>query len=816
MRKISLSDVVPHALAVLFFLLLTVVFFSPVFFENKSLDQNDIVQFLWGSKELRDYRAATGREGLWTNAMFSGMPAYLVNLQWSDAPVTVLKKVLSFFLPHPVRNIFLALVCYYLLLLSFRVRPYLAVAGALAFGLSTYMIIGLSAGHNARIGAIAFMPLVMAGIHLAFSGKKWLGFAATTAGLALHLRENHVQITYYLLLLVAGYGIMKLVQAVREKQLPEFAKTLGLLCAAAALALATFFGPLWAIAEYSGYSTRGASELVTSSANTQGSGLPKSYAFQYSNGIAEPVTALIPNFFGGSSFNAFVNDENSKTYQALMQSGDQNTATQLARYTSSYWGRQPLSAPYYAGAIVVFLFVIGLLMAERTMVVWLASLTVLGVMMSWGSNFEAFNYFLFDYLPGYNKFRSVTFVMVVVFFALPLLGSVGLERLLAAGLSPQAKKKLLIAFLSTGGLCLFFGLFAGLLSYTKEGESELPRWFLQALQSDRQALLRSDALRSFAFIFSIFILLYLGVYKKVTPAAFFLFLIAMTVIDLVVVNKRYFSAENYVRKSALTRLEPSAADQQILRDTGDYRVLDLRNFYDARASNFHQSLGGYHGARIKRYQELYDSCISRETERLIAQARSGALATEQLPVLNMLNTRYFLYGEEAGNVLLNPTAYGPAWYASSVIEAISANEELTQTARLNSKNTVVINTRQFSKPVLNAYDSHATVTLKERKPDMLAYEAQSSTDGLVVFSEIFYPTGWHAFIDGTEVPILRVNYVLRALQVPAGTHQIQFKFDPSPYRIGNKVTLAASWVMLIAVMGCLFRSLKREDKVETA
>jgi hypothetical protein len=807
MKKIDIKEhVVPHAFAVIFFLLVTIFFFNPIFFDNKAVNQSDINQFLSGSKELRDYRAATGEEGLWSNAMFSGMPAYLVNLDWSDGPIAGIKTVLALFLPHPITNIFLAFVCYYIFLLVFNIRPYLAIAGALAFGLSSYMIIGLSAGHNARIGAIAFMPLVMAGIHLAFTNRRVLGFAVTAAGLALHLRESHAQITYYLLIIVAIYGLVQLIYAIREKQLNELIKTLATLSVAALLAAATFFGPLWAISEYSRYSTRGKSELVTTSKDTFGSGLPKSYAFAYSNGLFEPITMLVPNFYGGSSSHAFVSEQDSETYTALMNSGDQKTANQLAQYSTSYWGDQPLSAPYYAGAITVFLFAVGLMVAEKKYVWWLASVSVIAIALSWGSNFESFNYFLFDYLPGYNKFRSVTFAMVIIFFAMPLLGMLGLEKLMQTGVNNELKRKLVIAFGLTGGLCFLFLLLAGMFSFSRPLESQLPIWFTKALHADRKAMMQSDAIRSLSFIFSIFILLYFNVQKKISSIGFFAFLSFMMLADVTVVDRRYFTKDDYKRKRE-NNIIPWASNDEIIKDKGNYRVLNLTNFYEASTSAFHHSLGGYHGVRIKRYQELFDSCISREQELLIDEAQQGKLDLKKFGILNMLNTKYFIYGDKATDFIPNTEANGSAWFVEDVVQVGSPNEELVEVTKLNTKQVAVMDTSKFKVRGFG-FDSLSQIKLVESKPPYLKYESQSSANSLVVFSEIFYPKGWHALVDGKEVPILRANYVLRALEVPSGSHVIEFKFEPKPYLIGDKVTMASSWVLILLVMGCLGWSFK--------
>src|SRR5258707_12022113 len=381
MKKIDFrKDVAPHLLAVVVFLVVTILFFNPIFFDNKTLDQHDIQQFRGSSKSIADYREANGEEALWATSMFSGMPAYLVSVRWSDGPVAWIKKVMAIFLPHPVANIFLAFLCYYILLLTFRVRPYLAIAGAVAFGLSSYMIIGLGAGHNARIGAIAFMPLVMAGIHLVFSGKRLLGFTVTILGLALHLRENHLQITYYLALIVVGYGLVNLVLAYREKRLKDFFSNVVVLFPAVVIAAGTFFGQFWAITEYKKYSTRGAAELSKPSAPQGTNGLTKNYAFEYSDGILEPMTLLVPNFYGGSTSRFFVEDQNSESYQAPVNSGDKQLANQLANYTSSYWGES--GAPYYAGAIIIFLFVIGILLVDKKWLWWVLLLSILSILLS--------------------------------------------------------------------------------------------------------------------------------------------------------------------------------------------------------------------------------------------------------------------------------------------------------------------------------------------------------------------------------------------------------------------------------------------------
>lgn len=804
----KLNQLVPHIIAVVAFLVITVIFFKPVFFDNKTLSQGDILQWEGSSKELRDFRNESGEEGLWASAMFSGMPAYLVNVQWSDGIITNIKKILSLWLPHPVRNIFLACLSYYIMLLCFGVRPYLAMGGAIAFGFSSYMIIGLMAGHNARIGAIALLPLLMAGVHLVYSGKRIPGFALAAAGLALHLRESHVQITYYFLFILFAYAIMQLVLAIRNKTLPLFIKSSALLIGAAILAVGTYFGQLWATYEYSKYSMRGPSEIKQASADGA-SGLAKDYAFEYSNGILEPMVLMIPNFFGGGSSNYFVQDRDSESYKALMRAGDQQMAEQLARFTSAYWGEQPATAPYYAGAIIVFLFVLGIVFAPKPYMYWLVPVSVLSLVLSWGNNFEAFNYFMFDHFPMYNKFRSVTFSLMIILFAMPLLGLLGLEELLKQQWNKQLMKKLLWPVGLTAGLCLLLALTGGFMSFLREGETDLPAFFYQALQKDRAALLKADAWRSFFFIALALAGIYFALRNKISVNTLGIALSFLILIDLFVIDKRYLNENNFVRNAVRSYYQPTAADQEIMKlSKPGERVFNLQGAWqDARTSYFHHSVGGYHGAKLRRYQEFYDSCLSIQYRNLMNDARSGNLELENYTALNMLNTRFFVYGTERNSFILNTENYGPAWFVADVKKVNSALEELQSSCEVNPKQTAVIDQSKFQVSDFK-FDSTATVSLMEYKPNYLSYEINSTTVGLVVFSEIYYPVGWEASINGQAAETLRSNYILRAMQVPAGRHKIEFQFKPKTYYTGNKITFASSVLLLLVILGAVVYSLR--------
>lgn len=821
MKKLNFTaHILPHLVAIAVFFLVTIFFFSPIFFENKTLQQYDIQQFIGSSKAISDFREKSGEEALWTNSMFSGMPAYLISVQWGNQVIAHVKSIMALFLPHPVASIFIAFVCYYILLLSFGIRPWLAIAGAIAFGLSSYMIVGLAAGHNGRIGAIAFMPLIMAGIHLAFSGKRILGFGVTTAAMALHLRENHVQMTYYLLLIVLIYGLIRLIEAVRSKTLPDLFKTVAVLVGAVVLAAGTFFGQFWALKEYSAYSTRGQSDLAAAAGGTTkdgGTGMSKAYAFEFSNGILEPMTLMIPNFYGGSSGNFLVSDRESEVYKALVRSADQQTINQLANFTGAYWGEQRLAVPYYAGAITVFLFALGIAFAEKKHVWWLLSVSILSVVLSWGSNFSAFNYLMYDYFPGYDNFRSVTFALIMILFAMPLLGLLGLERLWSIGLNKATKRRLLIVFAFTGGLCLLLWMFAGMFSFTRDIEAQLPPWFVDALAEDRKSLFRADALRSFLFISVVFLAIYFDAHRKLSAIGFYAFLIFMVTIDVTAVDKRYFTDENYKRKrdSFFTATE---ADQEIAKDTSYYRVYNLsyltgsgdNPFAEARTSYYHHSIGGYHGAKLRRYAEFYDSCMVPQTQRFVERANQGNLAFDGLSAFNMLNIKYVVIGPGRANVLPNNAAYGNAWFVRDLERTGDAAAELEATCAVNAGTTAVIDTTRF-KVGQFSYDSAATISLAEYSPRSLQYKSQSSGHGLAVFSEIYYP-GWEATIDGERADIVRVNYILRGLEIPAGNHTIEFTFNPKPYVVGNKVTSISSWLVVIVLLGSIVWSVKAADK----
>ena len=809
MKKINFkADVLPHLIAVVIFYLVTLVFFSPVIFENKVLPQHDIKMAAGGSAEVKAFYDETGEVMLWTNSMFGGMPSYLLGVKYTGELIVHVHKALGLFLPQPVRLLFIAFVCCYIMLISMGVRPWLAIAGGLAFGFTDFSIIGLMAGHNAKIGAVAYMPLVFAGIHLAFNKRLLWGFVLTALGLALELRANHLQITYYLLIIVIFYGLYQLVTAAQNKTLPEFGKTLGVLVVAALIAVGCNLGRIWTVMEYSQFTMRGKTELSNTENKT--SGLEKDYAFQYSNGITEPLFLFIPNFFGGSMSEDL--GKGSELEKAFRRNGaGAQDAKQQVKKAPAYWGPQPSSAPYYAGAITVFLFVLSLLILDRKYNAWVIGAFVLGIMLSWGSSFEAFNYFMFDYVPGLNKFRSVTFTIIIPVFCMVLAGFLSLEKLLASEWNKELQRKFFIALGVAGGFALLCVLFAGMGSYRGAIDERLPDWYAEALRKDRAFLLRSDALRSLFFVLAFAAVIWFLAKKKLSGQVAGILMSLLVLIDMFGVAKRFINSDTFKRKRTEQVVE-SAADKTILKDKDpNYRVLNLVNpFNDGETSFFHKSIGGYHGAKMQRYQDLIERSISAEQASVIQTLQSGSTNFSNASTLNMLNTKYIKFGNDANSVVPNTAANGNAWFVQEVMEASSPDEEIEAVNSIDSKTEAVVDVSKFALDDFQ-YDSISNILLTEYKPNKLIYSSKSSKDGLAVFSEIYYPKGWRATVDGQDVDILRANYVLRALNIPAGEHEIVFEFQPTSYEIGNTVSLIFNILLILMLLGAIGWSFKSDD-----
>ncbi|NDK56850.1 YfhO family protein [Pontibacter fetidus] len=799
-------DILPHLIAVLVFLVLTAVYFAPVVFEDKGMAQHDILQFRGGAQEIMAHREKTGEEALWTNSMFGGMPSYLINTRYPGDLSGVIHTVLSLNLPAMAGNIFVTLLCAYILLVTLGMRSWLAIVGAIAFGFTSYNIIILEAGHNTKSLTIAYIPMVLAGLLYALRKNLWIGAALFALGLTLNLHFNHLQMTYYMLLLVIVWGIIELVYAAKNGTIVELVKRGFVLLLAAVLAVGVNFGRLATTAEYSKYSIRGKSELTApNSGDKTSSGLDREYAFNWSYGISETMTLLIPDFYGGSSNTPL--DKDSETYKAFVGMGAPPVQAEqiVSQGIPTYWGAQPMtSGPVYVGAIICFLFVLGLFIVDRRWTSWLVAGTILSLVLAWGHNFSAFNYFMFDYFPGYNKFRAVASALVIAQITIPLLAMLALWRVFRdRDTIKELDRKLLIAGGITAGICLLVWLFGGMASFSSVVDAQLQQaqFPLDAIRADRESMMKSDAFRSFAFIVLALGVLYFYVKNKLSATIAIAGVGVLVLVDLWTVDKRYLESDDFKNQVLTNYFQPSPADQIILQDKDkSYRVIDMTNpFNSARSSYFHKNVGGYHGAKLRRYQDLIDRHISQNN----------------LEVLRMLNTRYAITGDPKEPVQRVPGALGNAWFVDNIMKVTTPDAELEALGDIDAGKTAIVDVAKFPVQEQNYTSANATIKLATYEPDYLKYEYQAEKPGFVVFSEIYYEAGWQAYLDGKPVDHLRADYILRAMQVPAGKHTIEFRFEPKTYAIGNTISLVSSILLLLVLAGAVAYSFKKKEREET-
>lgn len=807
-KQWAASRILPHLVAVVVFLIITVIFYSPIFFENKVPRQGDVLQGLGAGQEINEYREATGEEALWTNSMFGGMPAYLISVLYpGEEVVNVLHNIYSLWLPRTPDIIFKAMISFYILLLAFGVRPYLAIAGAIAYGLGTFNLISLEAGHIWKVDAIAYMPIVLAGIHLTLKSKRIWGFTLTALALAFEIDANHLQITYYLLLVVLCYGITMLVYAIRNNQFKEFSVNAAIVVAATLLAVGTTAGKLWNTYQYGKLSIRGASELTAQEGGDDGGGLDRDYAFMWSNQKMEAFTLLVPDFAGGSSSRGL--DRNSETAEILAQNnvGPQQL-DQILSSIPTYWGDKPFTGgPSYAGALICFLFFLGCFLAPKEHRIWLIVATVLSIMLSWGRFFPAFNDFMFDYFPGYNKFRVVEMAIVMALLCMPLLGFIGLETLLEKGFNAETQKKFLIGSGISTGLLLLLVVFAGMGSYVAGADQQMlaggyPKMLIDAIREDRESLLRTDAWRSLFFVAVGVALVYFYMKKKISYGMLAAGLGIFVLIDMWSVGNRYLNEDIYVKKTRNNSyFAPSEADQFILQDTTHARVLNLQGtFQDARTSYFHASIGGYHGAKLQRYQDMIERHFSPEINRVIQQLQQGQRSFDNIPALDMMNAKYFLAGNTKNAVIVNEGAEGNAWFVSNIQQVNTPDEEIDAINGIDPGETAVVDVAKFPVSQTN-YNADGSIQLTSYAPNHLKYQVNAEGESFAVFSEIYYADGWQALLDGKEVDHLRANYILRAMPVPAGQHTIEFIFDPASYRVGSTIMIVCSILLVLSLVG---------------
>ncbi|WP_194973142.1 glycosyltransferase family protein [Aquiflexum lacus] len=791
------KDILPHIIGVAIFYLIVLFYFSPAVFDGKILFQYDILQWEGAAKEIMDYRAETGEEALWTNRLFGGMPAYLVSFEIPGDITNYLTKIFTLGLPHPVNSLFFGMVSMYILLLSFKVRPEFSIPGAIAFAFNTFHVISLDAGHNAKIWAICLIPMILAGIHLAFTGKRILGLALFAFGLMLQLKFNHLQITYYTVLIVGIYGIFQMVDTFKKKGLPDLGKTMLILILGAFLAVGANLSRFATVLEYGTYSTRGASNL-TSSTNLSQQGLDKDYAFNWSQGKLETLTLLVPYLYGGASVEPLPKD--SKSEEALRSYGAQEDQIRdFLQNGRTYWGDQPgTGGPIYGGAIMIFFFVLGLLFAPSKEKYTFLSITLLSIVLAWGKNLEWFNYAVFDFLPGYNKFRAVTMGLSMALFAIPVLGSLGLEHLFRNQDQKVLTKKLLIALGASGGLALLFAVFAGMFSFRGPIDVNFPDWLAEALQEDRKSIMRGSALKSLIFILLSAGLIWAALKNKISTQVTGLAIAVILVIDLWMINKRYLNEEAFQFSPKEQFFAKSPADERILADKGYFRVLNLENpFNDARTSYYFNSIGGYHGAKMKRYQEMIENVISPEMQSFIQKAQEGNFDWEGLNSLNMLNTKYIIAGKAENAVFMNPQSNGYAWFPSNIQKVITDDEEINMVSTMDTKSTATVSETDFDK----VQSGSGNVVLEKNSANELIYAIDAEKGGLLVFSEIYYPIGWKAFVNGEKTDIIRTNYLLRGIMVPDGQSRVEMRFEPSSYYATKLWVIVFQYLTVILLVG---------------
>jgi hypothetical protein len=794
MKNIPLKSLIPYLSAVVIFITVSLVYLSPLL-EGKKLNQADISRHKGMSKEITDFRNETGDEALWTNSMFGGMPAYQISVRYNGNLVKYFDKIMRLGLPRPADFVFLYMIGFFILLLVLGVNPWLSIAGAIAYGFSSYFFIILEAGHNSKAHAIGYMAPVIAGFILAYRGKYMAGGILTLLFLALEIRAGHPQMTYYLALLLLIFGIVELIGDVRSKRLLHFVKASSAILVAVVIAVLTHTTSLWATWEYGKATIRGKSELSTDQENRT-SGLDKDYATAWSYGVAETGTLLIPNFHGGSSMGKL--STNSETYNLLVQNNiPRQQAEAFIKGAPTYWGTQPFtSGPVYLGAIVIFLFVFGLFVLKGPMKWWLVAGTIFSILLSWGKNFMPLTEFFLDYFPGYNKFRAVSMTLVMAEITIPILAFVGLNEIFNKDRDQQKLiKSLLYSFYIVGGFLLVFVLLPGAFFDFKGGsDAQLPEWLRGSIIDDRKSLLRMDALRSLMFVLLSGGILWAFLKGKLKASYVFVLLILLVLVDMWPVNKRYLGKDNFVSaRKAEVPFTKTSADELILKDKDpNFRVLNLTvdPFADARTSYFHKSVGGYHGAKLRRYQELYDHQIQQKFN---------------MDVLNMLNTKYIIQPDKNNKPVVTPNmaALGNAWFVEDYVLVNNADEELAELSNFDPEKLAVVDKR--FKGELEGFtlakDSLASIKLIDYKPNHLQYQSNTSKDQLAVFSEIYYDKGWNAYLDGARVPHFRVNYVLRGMIMPAGKHLVEFKFEPKVYKVGEKISFASSLLLIILVVG---------------
>ncbi|MDR3651362.1 MAG: YfhO family protein [Paludibacter sp.] len=816
MNKTVLSKFTPHIAAFILFVCISFLYFSPVI-EGKQLIGHDTQSWMCMAKESSDYNATHDDVTLWTNSMFGGMPTYQIS---STQPYNSLKFIDEAFriFPNTTYFLMLYLIGFYILLLAFRVNPWLAIVGSIAFAFASFNFIIIAAGHNSEAVTIAYMAPLIGGVFLTFRRKLFLGALSTTIFLGLAIRAGHVQILYYTLFIVLILALVEFIFSLKEKELPQYFKSTGMLLVAAALAIGINATSLLTTYDYSKATMRGDSNGLTTDTQNSQQGLNKDYITQWSYGIDETMTLLIPDFKGGASGSTLTADSETGKKLASLGAPDVDKILKENQFPL-YWGSQPFtSGPVYIGAIICFLFVLGFFLVEKRIKWWLVPMIALTLMLSWGKNFMWLTDFFINYIPLYNKFRTVSMMLVATGFGITLMAILALKEVFAEKTDKQRLiKPILISAAIVGGIALIYALIPSLSgNFISPADAQFQgnnAFLKETLPLDRADMLRSDAFRSLMFVLMSagLILLYAKNYLK-QKLVFALFGI-LILFDLAPIAKRYLNNNNFEQPhQAVSFIQPSNADKIILQDKSHYRVLDatVDIFQNASPSYFHENIGGYHAAKLRRYQELINMQLTKEIGQLFAtfgRAKSAdqiSNTMDSLGVLNMLNMKYLIYNKEAAPII-NPYANGAVWFINNIRIADDANQEMKLVGEINTKKEMVVDKSFASQlPTKLVADSAAHIALTSYEPNKLRYSFSSKTDQVAVFSEIYYNKGWNAYINGQLAPYVRADYLLRAMPLKAGNYEIEFRFEPKSYSIGNTIALISSILLILSIIVFIF------------
>ena len=827
----SIKKCLPDVLAVLLFVVLAFAYFFPADIEGRILYRHDASAGRGAGQEGIEYLQKTGERSRWTNALFGGMPTYQMAPSYGSTDLLT-KAIYAYhlWLPENVWFVFAYLLGFYILLRAFDFRQHLAALGSIIWAFSTYFLIIIAAGHIWKVWALAYLPPMIAGIVLAYRGKYLWGLLLTAVFSAFEINANHVQMTYYYLFVILFMVIAWLVEAIRQQQMARFLKATAVCIAGAAIGICVNLSNLYHTWQYSKESMRGKSELVkANNANQTSSGLERDYITQWSYGIGETWTLLIPNTKGGASMPLSQNE-------TAMKHADENYVS-IYQQIGQYWGEQPgTSGPVYVGAFVMMLFILGLFIVKGPMKWALLAATVLSVLLSWGKNFMGFTDFFLDYIPMYDKFRTVASILVIAEFTIPLLAMLALKKIFdEPEVLKEKAKYLYVSFALTAGVALLFALmptafFAGFISTSEmHALQSLPAEHIQPLIANltemRQAVFTADCWRTFWIIVIGTAFLLLFRYGKLKAEYTVAGILLLCLIDLWQVNKRYLNDEMFVPKSEREApQQKTQTDELILRDQAlDYRVLNLASntFNENETSYYHKSIGGYHAAKLRRYQEMIEQYINPEMQALFGAVSEAAGDMTQVngdsicPVLNMLNTRYFIFPLEGGQTvpIQNPYAYGNAWFVDKLDYVNNANEEMAAVGKIDLRHQAVADVKfkaQLGEAV--EQDTASVVTITSYEPNRLTYDVNSGKGGVLVFSEIYYPE-WTATVDGQPVELGRVDYLLRAIQIQPGKHQVELSFFPKSVSTTETIAYVAIVLLILTLLGTIFLEYKNRKKL---